>query len=246
MQNYKSYVLNFREKCLCFAASVGIAGVIAQLFYRNMYVTIGAVFLYVPVKSMVKDYLQEKRKKEMLFHFKEMLQMISTALKAGYAMENAFVQAREEFVKLYGERNSIAEEFGYINYQVRLNVPLETLLDSLAQRSDMEEISSFSQVFGFAKRSGGDFLKIFRNTADKIGQKAEVMREIETVMSAKRMEMSIMNLVPFGILAYVGLTSPEFLEPLYGNVLGTGVMTGCLAGYGCACKIAKNIVDIQV
>lgn len=246
MQNYKSYVLNFREKCLCFGASIGIAGVTARLFYQNIYVTAGAVFLYFPVKRAVRDYLQEKRKREMLFHFKEILQMISTALKAGYAMENAFTEAREEFVKLYGENNSIAKEFGYLNHQVQLNVPLETLLESLAERSGIEEINSFSQVFGFAKRGGGDFMKIFRSTVDKIGQKAEVMQEIEVLMSAKRMEMNIMNLVPFGILAYVGFTSPEFLKPLYGNLLGAGIMTSCLAGYVCACRIAKKIVDIQV
>ena len=80
----------------------------------------------------------------------------------------------------------------------------------------------------------------------KNGQKAEVMQEIEVLMSAKRMEMNIMNLVPFGILAYVGFTSPEFLKPLYGNLLGAGIMTSCLAGYVCACRIAKKIVDIQV
>ena len=161
-------------------------------------------------------------------------------------MENAFAEAREEFVKLYGENNSIAREFGYLNHQIQLNVPLETLLESLAERSGIEEINSFSQVFGFAKRGGGDFMKIFRSTVDKIGQKAEVMQEIEVLMSAKRMEMNIMNLVPFGILAYVGFTSPEFLKPLYGNLLGAGIMTGCLAGYVCACRIAKKIVDIQV
>ena len=101
-------------------------------------------------------------------------------------------------------------------------------------------------MFGFAKRSGGDFRKIFQSTVDKIGQKAEGKREIEVVVAAKRMEMNIMNMVPFGILLYVGVTSPEFLEPLYGNWLGAGVMTVSLGVYGCAMKIAGKSVEIKV
>lgn len=246
MEDYRSYRMNGREQLLCVGTTLGLAGMISWLFYRSYYGMASALFLYVPVKRTARNYWMEKRKKEMLFHFKEMLQMASTALKAGASMENAFIQAREEFVKLYGEEKAMAKEFAYINHQVQLNQPLEQLLEDLAERSGIEEIDSFSQVFGFAKRGGGDFMKIFRNTVVKISQKTELMREIETVTAAKRMEMNIMNLVPFGILFYVGLTSPEFLEPLYGNWLGAGIMTVCLIGYGCACKMAEKMVNIQL
>lgn len=246
MKNYKKYELNWKEKLLCLALTLGIAGMISWLFYQSIYAMATAVVLYLPVRKAVKTHFMQKQSSDMLFQFKEMLQMASAALKAGYSMENAFVQAREDFVKLYGEHTIMAREFGNINHQVQMNVPLEKLLEDLAERSGIEEINSFSQVFGFAKRSGGDFMKIFRSTVDKIRQKAEVKREIETVMSAKRMEQNIMNVIPFGILFYVGVASPEFLEPLYGNLLGAGVMTLCLLGYGCAYVIAERIVNIQV
>lgn len=246
MQDYKCYLLNWKEKFACFGITIGLAGMIAWLFYHSIYVMASVVVLYIPVKKEVTKHQMRKRQSKMLFEFKEMLQMASAALKAGYSMENAFVQARDDFVNLYGEHTIMAQEFAYINHQVKLNVPLEKLLDDLAKRSGIEEINSFSQVFGFAKRSGGDFMRIFRSTVEKIQQKAEVKREIETVMAAKRMEMNIMNLVPFGILFYVGLTSPEFLEPLYGNLIGIGIMTFCLLGYGFVYLIAGKIVNVQV
>ena len=140
----------------------------------------------------------------------------------------------------------MAEEFGSIIRQMKLNMPLEQLVEELARRSGIEEIASFSQVFGFAKRSGGDMMKIFQDTAEKIRQKSDVEREIETVLAAKRTEQRIMDLVPFGILFYVGVTSPEFLQPLYGNLLGAFVMTLCLLGYAAAFLLAEKILDIQV
>ena len=122
LQNYKEYRLNWTEKLLSLAIAVSFAGVIAWLFYRNRYVVIGAVFLYLPVKKAVGSYFFRKRNNEMLTQFKEMLQMAATALKAGYAMENAFVCAREEFVRLYGEKTIMAKEFAYINHQAEWNI----------------------------------------------------------------------------------------------------------------------------
>lgn len=202
--------------------------------------------LYIVVKKYFRRYLLQRQRKQMLFQFREILQMAAAALKAGYAMENAFVEAWQEYVGLYGSKTIIAQEFCNINHKVQLNMPLEQLIDDFAQRSGIEEILSFAQVFGFAKRSGGDMMKIFYATAEKIRQKSEVEREIETVVTAKRTEQRIMDLVPFGILFYVGLTSPEFLKPLYGNFLGVSVMTVCLLGYLGAFLLAEKILDIRV
>lgn len=246
MPDYRSYHLSWKEKIIGLLITFGIGGMVSWLFYHSMYAMLSVVVLYRPVKQKWKNYLWKKQKSEMLFQFKEILQMASAALKAGYSMENAFVEARRDFVRLYGEHTIIAKEFLYLNQQVQMNVPLEQILGEFGERSGIEEINSFSQVFGFAKRSGGDFVKIFQNTVEKIRQKAEVMREIETVMASKRLEQNIMNLVPFGILAYVGMTSPEFLEQLYGSLFGIVVMTVCLVVYLIAYGMAEKIVNIQV
>ena len=140
----------------------------------------------------------------------------------------------------------MAQEFENIIRHMQLNMPLEQLMEDLAQRSGIEEIVSFTQVFGFAKRSGGDMMKIFQDTVEKIRQKTDVEREIETVIAAKKTEQRIMDLVPFGILLYVGAASPEFLEPLYGNWSGALVMTVCLLGYAGAFFLSEKILAIQV
>ena len=219
---------------------------ISWLFYRSFYGMAGIIPLYILVKKYLREYLLQRQREQMLFQFREFLQMAVAALKAGYAMENAFIEAWQEYVQLYGNKTIIAQEFRNINHKVQLNIPLEELIDDFAQRSGIEEILSFAQVCGFAKRSGGDMMKIFYGTVDKIRQKSEVEREIETVVTAKRTEQRIMDLVPFGILFYVGFTSPDFLKPLYGNLLGVSVMTVCLISYLGAFLWAEKILKIRV
>ena len=143
---------------------------ISWLFYRSFYGMAGIIPLYILVKKYLREYLLQRQREQMLFQFREFLQMAVAALKAGYAMENAFIEAWQEYVQLYGNKTIIAQEFRNINHKVQLNIPLEELIDDFAQRSGIEEILSFAQVFGFAKRSGGDMMKIFYGTVDKIRQ----------------------------------------------------------------------------
>lgn len=100
--------------------------------------------------------------------------------------------------------------------------------------------------FLFAKRSGGDFHKIIATTIEHISDKIEVEREVQTVISAKKMEQKIMNVIPVFIILYLNLTSGEFLAPLYGNIFGISVMTGALGAYLAAIKISAKMTAIKV
>ena len=245
-RDYKSYRLNWKENLFWFLAASGFAGMISWLFYRSIYGMVSTVPLLFVTRRLFCSYLSNKQKREMLYQFGEIIQMASSSLKAGYAIENAFIQAHQEYVKLYGPKDAIAQEFRKIICRLGLSEPLEQLIEDLAQRSQIEEIVSFSQVLSFAKRGGGDMKKIFWDTAEKIRQKADVEREIATVVAAKKTEQRIMDLTPFVILVYVGVSSPEFLAPLYGNALGVCVMTVCLLVYAGAFLLAEKILDIRI
>ena len=52
--------------------------------------------------------------------------------------------------------------------------------------------------------------------------------------------------MPLGILAYLTFTSGDFLEVLYGNVLGIVIMSTALGIYLAAIKLSEHILDIQV
>ena len=160
-RDYKSYRLNWKENLFWFLAASGFAGMISWLFYRSIYGMVSTVPLLFVTRRLFCSYLSNKQKREMLYQFGEIIQMASSSLKAGYAIENAFIQAHQEYVKLYGPKDAIAQEFRKIICRLALSEPLEQLIEDLAQRSQIEEIVSFSQVLSFAKRGGGDMKKIF-------------------------------------------------------------------------------------
>ena len=174
------------------------------------------------------------------------MQLVHTSLQAGYAIENAFKEALKELQKVYEENTFIVREFQYIVNQIGLNRTVESLLMELGQRSHVEDIRNFAEIFYTAKRTGGDLMVIIQNTLSCIWQKQETGREIETLLSGKQMEQTMMSVIPLFILAYVDLTSPGFLDAMYHNVTGAVIMALCLCVYLLAYFWGRKIMHIRI
>ena len=123
---------------------------------------------------------------------------------------------------------------------------VEKLMLELGERSGIEDIRMFSEILMTAKKTGGNLVKIMKRTADNISEKIETKREIETVIAGKKMEARCMNVIPFGIIVYLRVFSPGFLDPLYGNLAGILIMTVSLMVYAGAFWWSYKITDISV
>lgn len=225
---------------------IGIVIITAYIFYDNLWMSVlMSPYVYFYARERKAGASQEERRK-LTMQFKDAMQSVSFALNVGYSIENAFREAVRELELLYGEDSKIVTEFKSIIRRVEHNSNIEDVLLEFAERSRIEDIMYFAEVFQYAKRSGGDLIAIIRNTASTISDKIEVEREIQTVISGKKLEQKVMSAMPYGIIIYLRITSPEFVVPLYGNVIGITIMTVCLGIYLGANYMAKKIVNISV
>lgn len=221
-------------------------GCVSYLFFYSwtaFVILLPGVFLFLAER---RKTLQKRRAKEIKRQFLDGIQMMAASLQAGYSAENALVEALKELQKVYKSDDIIVNEFRLMGAQISVNRTLEELFMDFGRRSAIDDIQSFAEVFLTAKRSGGDLLAIIRNTASCIRQKEETMQEIETCLAGKIMEQNIMSVIPIGILAYVKLTSPEFISSMYGNLTGTAVMTLCFLVYIAAYFWGRHIIRIEV
>ncbi len=227
------------------AGGLLLDALVSYVFYRSFAAFVLLLPALIPwLKYKTAEY-REKRKELLKLQFREMMIAVIAGLEAGYSVENAFIKAYPDMCLLYGRDADMCEELKWISRNLRNNANLEDLLSDLAARSHVPEIRDFADVFSIAKRSGGDLPSILRETASLIGEKIEVKREITTIISAKKMEQNIMNVVPFGIIIYIDATSPGFFEPLYHNLFGVVMMTVMLAVYAAAYLLASKILKIE-
>ena len=244
--DYKVYQITKKEMFRYAAVYILADVLISLLFYRSVL----AAVVFLPgicfFLREVRRELAKKRRKQLERGFLVGMRCVSTALTAGYSVENAFTQAYEELQKLYSEKEPVLQEFRRIRVGILLNRTMEELLSDLAQRSGVEDIEIFAEVFETARRTGGDLIAIIRSTTASVSQKEETRQEIDICLSAKKMEQNIMSLIPCLLIAYVGLASPGFLDVMYQNPAGIAVMSICLGVYVFAFLMGRKIVAIEI
>lgn len=178
--------------------------------------------------------------------FKDWIQVTASCLRSGYSVENAFLKAGDELKLLYGNKTDIQTEVQNMKQQILNNVTLENILWDFAQRSGVEDIRNFADVFEVGKRTGGNLNEMIDNCCGIITMKAAVEQEIHTLLHGKSMEQKIMCLAPFAIISYIQVTSPLYFSPLYHNIAGICIMTGCLLLYLFSVGLSLHIIRIEV
>lgn len=221
-------------------------GMVVYLFYDSWF----AVFLMIPGLGFYMHSWQEEqcRMKEMEFReqFKTSIQTMASAMNVGYSVENAIRESVKDMNPLFKKECRIKREYIRMIHQLDMNRTVEQVMNEFADRVRQEDVSSFVTVFIAAKRSGGDSITIIKNAVQDISEKIEVEKEIQTLLAAKKLEFKVMCIIPFGIILYMRLAFPEFMNVLYGNLLGTVLMSICLGIYIAAYRIGKRLVDIEV
>ena len=246
LPDYGEYHLQGKEGALYFLEGTAMVAMIGYFFYRSWIACLGLIPLLFLFLKNKKLELAKRRRQELGMQFKDMILSVAANQRAGYSIENAFRESYRDMEMLYGAKGLICVEIKHIMVGLDNNMVLEKLLYELGRRSHEPDIMQFADVFHIAKRSGGNMTDILAKTASVIEQKMETDREIQLMVSGRKLEQKIMNAVPFLILFYVSSTSRGFFDVLYHNLAGIVVMTVCLGVYGAAYRLSGRIVEIEV
>ena len=214
LPDYSEYHLQGKEGTFYVLEGAAVIAMIGYFFYHSWIACLALIpGLLLFLKDKKKE-LSKKRRQELGIQFKDMILSVAANQKAGYSIENAFRESYRDMEMLYGAKALICKEIRHIMAGLDNNMVLEKLLYDLGTRSHEPDIMQFADVFYIAKRSGGNMTDILAKTASVIEQKMETDKEIQLMISAKKMEQKIMNAVPFLIIFYVSATSRGVFDVL--------------------------------
>ncbi|MCR5477333.1 MAG: type II secretion system F family protein [Lachnospiraceae bacterium] len=242
MRDYRKIFWTRERFGTLFLQAVLVTVLLAWFFYRSIWALLplsaaGALYFRKGARELIR-----KDREDLERQFRECIESVKTALKAGYSAENAFLESEKDLELLFGRDSMIYREMELIRRGLVVNRTLEELLAGFAIRSGSDAIGQFAEVFVIAKRSGGNLPEVIRDASELIGEQMEAKAELRTLLSGRRMEQNIMKLMPFGILLYIGLTSPGYFDSLYGNPKGVLLMTGLLGVYLAAFFLGEHIL----
>lgn len=195
--DYNVYFPSVQEKVIWFFIGMIVSGVVLYVFYENWIVSVivGAIcgLAFIPIRT---NQVIKKRKQKLTLQFRGLLDALATSIGAGKNMYDSFSGAADDLTVQFSEQADIVKEVQLIRVGLDNNIQIEELLMNFAERSGVEDVRNFANVFATCYKKGGNIKEVIKNTATIIGDKIEIQMELQTMVSGQQNEQNIMLVMP--------------------------------------------------
>lgn len=245
--DYRIYIMSRAEILSYTILAAGFLCTVSFIFYRNIYFSgLVSVLAVLYPRYKAKELLL-KRKNNLSGQFRDALYLVASSVSAGKSLETAFKDTVKELKLIYPDVDSyIVREFTAINAQIDMNETIEAALIDFAERSGLEDIRGFADVLSAAKKSGGNMVDIIINASNVIGEKVRIKEEINTLLSQRKLEQKILNLLPILLVLLLSWSTGDYMAPVFETVFGRMMITAAVILLALAYLISKKIMDIEV
>ena len=232
---------------LAFIIGFGAGFAVLFIFYKIVILSIigGAIFGVVNIITSAQSAIT-KRKQKLRVQFFDLLEAMSVAMRAGSPPLKALESAREDLSLIYPNSNDIMVEINIIIGRFNNAVPLSEAFSDFAQRSGLEDIASFASIYATIEGKSSRADEIVRETQQIIADKMEIEMEIDTLLTAAKMELNIMLLMPIVILGIIGYAGGGFMDAIYSTSAGRIVSTGGLIIFIICFIMARKFSNVKL
>ena len=248
MKNIKNIDLMDKKTLIKYYITYGgLFSFIGYMLFKNIFISLLFCSISIFYRKEYERTVSQKNKERLLEEFKDFLYSISTSISAGRQMENAIYDARDNLQLIYDNDSEILSEIQkIINGMEESKLPCHILLREFAERSGLDEIRSFYDVYITCRSTGGDIDRAIMKTCEILVNKTVLKRELKKTLAQKKYESKILIILPLIIIVILNLVSPDYLAPLYDTLTGRIVMTTALSGMAISWFINKKITEIRI
>jgi tight adherence protein B len=229
-----------------YAVCVPAMALIGFLFYDNVLIALGMALLSVFAEGIYERVLSERRRRRLVFEFRELLLSLSTSFSTGRHMREALLDAYAYLSGSLLEDSPMLEELKQMCKRLEYGGESERdVLVDLAEVSQSEDIGSFVDVYLACVDTGGDIIRAVSRSAEALIDKISIEKEVETLTAQKKLESVILGVTPLLIIGFLKLSSPEYIAPLYDTAAGMILMTGALGILAASVVWSERILKFE-
>mgnify|MGYP006876755412 CR=1 FL=1 len=244
--DYHVYNMSLQDRIIAGMMGAGIGALVSWLFFKSMVVTIAAsIVIAFLAQGIYQESRQKKRAKELLLQFKDLLESLTSSYATGKNTLESFKDAWNDLEQIYGEQADITTELAIIVTGMENNINIEELLTNFAQRSGLEDVASFADVFRVSLRQGANIQNIIASTRDVINDKIEIEMEIQTIIAGNKNELNIMMVMPLVILVSLGGMGSD-MTAASNTPVNVAIKLIALGMFYLAYYLGRKFTDIKV
>lgn len=244
------YICNMKrsEHVLAYVINSLVAGIVVYLFYHSILAgAIGGLIIGIFLENIYAASTIKKRQKALRLQFRDFLEAMSVAARAGNVELQAIKSAAKDLRLSYTEQTDIVREIDniIISYEGG-GISIKDLFGDFAKRSRLADIRNFAAIYGIIEGKSDRFGDIVMQTNKIIGEKIEVEQEIETGITAAKSETNVMLIMPVIVVVMLSAMGGGFMDALFTTVMGRLSATIALVLFVISFVLAKKFTDIEV
>lgn len=213
---------------------------------------VGMMFSPIPILAVVGlplGFLATgfwlKRKKASRLHkmesqLVELLQMLSSGLRAGFGLLQALEAAAEQTPA------PLQLEIRRTLRDTAMGASVEQALTSLNERVGSPDFDIVITAILIQRSVGGNLAEILDNVAHTMRERERIRGEIRTLTSQQRMTGYVIGGIPIGLLMIFFVISPEFTSLLFTDKLGRMLLMGAAVSETLGFLVIQKIVNIEI
>jgi tight adherence protein B len=185
-------------------------------------------------------HLRHKRLEKFSEQFPEALDMMTRALRTGYAVGASFQMVAEEML------DPVASEFRRVFDQISLGRPTAETLQELYDRMKTEDVRFFYVAVSIQREVGGNLAEILEKLAEVVRERYKLLAFARVLTAQQRAAAWCVGASPFVAALALAFFSPTWFEPMwtwqYGKLVLLGGFGMMVAGF----LVLRRIADIRV
>jgi tight adherence protein B len=162
---------------------------------------------------------RSKRLEKFSEQFPDSLDMMTRALRAGYALGGAFQVVADEMP------DPVGAEFRQVFQEVSLGRPPDEALRELHRRIESEDVRFFQAAVSIQHEVGGNLAEILDNLSHVIRDRFRILSYARVLSAQHRASAYCVAASPLVIAVMFSIMSPGFFEPLLTHPTG-GLLIG--------------------
>lgn len=206
----------------------------------DMAVAVLCFFMLLVSPYAVLKILIKKRLKKFERQLPDALIMVAGSLRAGASLSIALDGLIKE------SPAPLSQEFSLLVRERKLGVELDTALENMERRIELEDLSMFLSAIRISREVGGDLAATLESLADTLRRKLTMEGKIESLTAQGKLQGIVMSGLPFFLILVLLKLEPAAMGMMFTTKLGWVfiLMIVCLQTLGFLA--IKKITNIDV
>ena len=191
-----------------------MAGLLAFSITNNLLIASGGAVLGALVPDLWLRQTKAMRKRKFQSQLVDILFVLSSSLRAGFSLQQAFDQIEQEMDP------PASQEFGLMMRAHKLGRTLEECLQGLQTRMPNDDLELVVTAILVSRETGGDVTTVLNQLVTTIRDRKKLADKVSTLTMQGRLQAYIMSVLPLVFAVFVRTFNPHYFDPLLNDAHG--------------------------